>query len=377
MPAEEPQTNGLPPHAQIDAISPFSQPPAPPPQQPLPEKPDIPRYNIADSIPSHSLKRGNAERSTSALNSPTKPDPPSSQILSLVEALTTAKREIDSQGDRVKQLEVLLKRERKARETAEERARHLLESHPVPQDESQEHGAVEEQAFEPPTDSSEQVKRHLTNGCEPNHQENSLSRDLTSPRTPDLMTKTAEELRSDTESVNASTSRLQERLDLMVKEMDEMRIVMESYKCRAEGAEQAQKGLAEMVEQIRAGNSTGSNGASTSATTSSGNNDSSSSSVIPKSSSRSDSTDQISVDSSPSSVMQQRRLSNGAVSTDTATENIGELQRTLSTALQAQRSGGGSGVVAMQSAPYVSMVGVVLIGVGIMTWLNGWQREKL
>lgn len=271
---------------------------------------------------------------------------------------------------------MLLKRERKARETAEERARRLLESHPVPQDESQKHGAVEEQAFEPPTDSPEQVMRHLTNGCEPNHQENSLPRDPTSPRTPDLMIKTAEELRSDTEFVDASTSRLQERLDLMVKEMDEMRIVMESYKCRAEGAEQAQKGLAEMVEQIRAGNSTGSNGGSTSATTSSSNNDSSSSSVIPRSSSCSDSSDHISVDSSSSSIMQQRRLSHGAVSTDTATENIGELQRTLSTALQAQRSGGGSGVVAMQSAPYVSMVGVVLIGVGIMTWLNGWQRER-
>lgn len=272
---------------------------------------------------------------------------------------------------------MLLKRERKARETAEERARRLLEGHPVPQDRGQEHGAVEEQAFEPPTDSPEQLKHHLTNGCDPNHQENSPSRDPTSLRTPDPMIKSIEDLHPGTESVDASTSRLQEKLDLMVREIDEMRNVMESYKRRAEGAEQAQKGLAEMVERIRAGNSTGSNGGSSSATTSSSNNASPSSSAVTKSSSRPDSSDRISLDSSPYSVIQQQRLVNDAVSTDAGTENIGESQRTLSTALQAQRWGEGSGEVAMQSAPYVSMVGVVLIGVGIMTWLNGWQRERL
>lgn len=376
MPAEETKINGLPPPAQLDAISPFSQPPAPPPQQPLPEKPDIPRYNIADSIPQHSLKRANTEKSTSVLSSPIKPEPPSSQILSLVEALTTAKREIDTQGDRVKQLEVLLKRERKARETAEERARRLLEGYSASQDMSQENGAVGEQTLEPPRDSPEPGKPSLTNGCEPDHQENSLSQDPSSPRTPDPMVKSTEELHCDIESVDASTSRLQERLDLMVREMDEMRNVMESYKRRAEGAEQAQKGLAEMVEQIRAGNLTASDGDSMSATTSSSNNVSQSSNVL-KSSLRPNSLDHTSLDSSPSPAIQQQRLIDNAVSTDSAAENIGDLQHTLSTALQTQRWGKGSGEVAMQSAPYVSMVGVVLIGVGIMTWLNGWQRERL
>lgn len=374
---EGPHTNGMPPPAQLDAISPFSQPPAPPPQQPLPGKPDIPRYNIADSIPQHSSKRQNAEKPASAFNSPTKPEPPSSQILSLVEALTTAKREIDSQGDRVKQLEVLLKRERKARETAEERARHLLEGHPVPQDGNKEHGVVEEQAFEPPTDSSEQLKHHPTNGAELDHHEESLPQGPTSPKTPDPMIKGPEELHPDTESIDASTSRLQERLDLMVREMDEMRIVMEGYKSRAEGAEQAQKGLAEMVEKIRASNSTGSGSGSASATKSSSNNVSPSSSSIPKASSHPDSSDRISSDPSPSSAMQQQWPISDAVSPDATTEHIEELQRKLSTAFQAQRWSGRSGEMAMQSAPYVSMVGVVLIGVGIMTWLNGWQRERL
>ena len=52
-----------------------------------------------------------------------------------------------------------------------------------------------------------------------------------------------------------------------------------------------------------------------------------------------------------------------------------DLERTVSSVLQQQQQAQGQrGSVAMQSAPYASMVGVVLIGVGLMTWLNGWQR---
>ena len=121
---EEPQTNGHPLPPKIDPMSPFSQPPAPPPQQPLPEKPDAARANNHDSFTQPSLKRSTTEKPTLGMSSPTKNES-SSQILSLVEALTSAKKEIDSQGDRVKQLEDLLRQERKARESAEERARRL------------------------------------------------------------------------------------------------------------------------------------------------------------------------------------------------------------------------------------------------------------
>lgn len=375
IPAEEPQTNGVPQPVQLDAISPFSQPPAPPPQQPLPEKPDMPRYNIADSIPVYSLKRSNTEKPTSGLNSPTKPELPSSQILSLVEALSTAKREIDSQGDRVKHLEVLLRRERKARESAEERARSLLEGRHASPDGGQEQ-PVEMATLEPPAEPLEQAKSHLSNGCDAEREEKAAPNPPVSPINPSTFTiKNSEESHRDTDSANASTSRLQEKLDLMVKEMNEMRLAMEGYKRRAEGAELERKGLAEMVEQIRASNSNPSNGNAATVATASNDDISLQSSVAKKPSSHLTSPDQNASSSSPPSTAAPQRPQNSPPSGDAATNNMRELHRTLSTALQARQWGrDGSGELAMQSAPYVSMVGVVLIGVGIMTWLNGWQK---
>ncbi|RMZ81244.1 hypothetical protein DV737_g2543, partial [Chaetothyriales sp. CBS 132003] len=80
-----------------DHLTRFAEPPAPPPQQPLPEKPD-----------------GGAKTS-----------PNNSQMLQLIDALSVAKKELDSQATRVKQLEDMLKEERSARAHAEERARCL------------------------------------------------------------------------------------------------------------------------------------------------------------------------------------------------------------------------------------------------------------
>ena len=44
-----------------------------------------------------------------------------SQILSLIESLNDAKRQIESQGSKVKELEDMLKQERQAREAAEDK----------------------------------------------------------------------------------------------------------------------------------------------------------------------------------------------------------------------------------------------------------------
>ena len=377
IPAEEPQTNGVPPPVQVDAISPFSQPPAPPPQQPLPEKPDMPRYNIADSIPLYSLKRSNTEKPASGVSSPTKSQHPSSQILSLVEALSTAKREIDSQGDRVKHLEVLLRRERKARETAEERARSLLEGRHPPPDGSQEQPPAEEAILDLHVDSPEQAKRHLANEGDAEHEDKASPNAPMSPaKTVGSTSNNTEKSQRDAESIDASTSRLQKKLDLMVKEMDDMRLAMEGYKRRAEGAELERKGLVEMVERIRASDSNASSDSSATAAKASNNDISLQSSTTTKSSTHSTSPDRkASAPSPPSTAAPQRPQSES--SGDLATKDITDLHRTLSTALQAQRWGSeGSGELAMQSAPYVSMVGVVLIGVGIMTWLNGWQKME-
>jgi len=308
------------------------------------------------------------------MNSPSKAEPQSSQILSLVEALNTAKREIDSQGDKVKHLEVLLNRERKARESAEERARRLLEGHTPAKVNGHVLSTVDEDAFEPPSDLSDDRDMGLTNGYhDTNDSEERLS-DASSIISNSTV-KSPEELHSETKQVEASTSRLQERLDLMVREMDDMKVVMENYKRRAEDAEEERNTLRDMIQKIRA-TSASSNGKLSSKATSSPKDDPS---------------DEIIDESeSPALTSTERRISmsqpyaraNGSASgSTTIIPDMKELERTVSSVLvQTQPRGQGAmanGNLAMQSAPYVSMVGVVLLGVGIMTWLNGWQREKI
>ena len=351
--------NGVHPPAQIDAVSPFSQPPAPPPQQPLPEKPDSARFVTSDLLSQPSLKRVDTERPKSGLSSPTK-EIPSGQIVSLLEALKSAKQEIDSQGSRVKHLELALARERKARELAERRARTLSGS----KDEQEPTGAIEEEAFEPPLDTLELMEHDLPNG----HAEDDEESRILSRSTSTATLKSAEEIHQGTVEIDDSTSRLQARIDLMVKEMTDLKMLMESYKHRAEEAEEGRKSLAELVENIRAGrNSTGvmptaADGDSRSL--GNGNIEGVADSKVP--------TRSNGLDRTSSSSHLHHQLPNGSATLGNMQR---ELEKTVSNVLQQQRQWGGTGEGGrmVQSAPYVSMVGVVLIGVGIMTWLNGWQ----
>ncbi|KAF6233637.1 hypothetical protein HO173_008194 [Letharia columbiana] len=356
---EENKTNGVHPPSQVDIMSPFSQPPAPPPQHPLPEKPDSARFTIPDSLSQPSLKRVDTERPKSGLNSPTK-EIPSGQIVSLLEALKSAKQEIDSQGSRVKHLEVALARERKARELAERRARTLSGS----QDDHETNGTVEEEAFEPPLDTLELIEHELPNGHAEDDEESKLL-----PRSISTATlKSAEDMHQGTVDIDTSTSRLQARIDLMVKEMDDLKFLMESYKQRAEDAEEGQRGLAEMVESIRAGRDSKSVMPTTNDEDSTllGNGD------IDGGADSKGPTRSKGMDRSSSSSHLHHQLPNGTAAIE---DMHRELEKTVSNVLQQQRQWGstGEGGRIVQSAPYVSMVGVVLIGVGIMTWLNGWQ----
>ena len=356
---EEKKTNGVQNPSQVDAMSPFSQPPAPPPQQPLPEKPDFARFIISESFPQPSLKRTDTERPKSELNSPTK-EIPSGQIVSLLEALKSAKQEIDSQGSRVKHLEVALARERKARELAERRARTLSGS----QNDHEPNGATEEEAFEPPLDTLELIEKDLPNGHPEDDQESEQI-----PRSISTATlKNEEEIHQGTVDIDTSTSRLQARIDLMVKEMDDLKMLIESYKHRAEDAEEGQRGLAEMVENIRAGRDPKSvrptSNGDDSTRLSNGDVNGAADSKAPAHSRK--------VDRSTSSSLLHPQLPNGTASIEDMHQ---ELEKTVSNVLQQQRQWGGTveGGRMVQSAPYVSMVGIVLIGVGIMTWLNAWQ----
>lgn len=375
--ATEAQPNSVPPQTQIPVSSPFSQPPAPPPQQPLPEKPDATRLSMTESVPQQPLRRAEADRSRSVLNSPTKLETPSSQILSLVEALTTANREIDSQSDRLKHLELLLRKERTARENAEERAR-LMEVR-LPSSGAVERGTGEKETTQPPSDSSQETARSLIAGHDKAADMDSASNTAAhSAGGFDGFAEHTDDGHRDKDSIDASTSRLQERLDSMVREMDEMRMTMESYKQRAETAEHERKSLAEIVEQIRAKEShkrTILSGAPTPAESIDGS---------PTNHSRSWSEHGDSAQLEPFASPARGMPSPPHLGPDAEPSYAGgpdkdlkALQRTISTALHAHggshRWVGEGGDAMVQSAPYVSMVGVVLIGVGIMTWLNGWQ----
>lgn len=140
---------------------------------------------------------------------------------SLAEALTSAKKEIETQSVRLRDLEAMLTEERRAREDAEERASRLeRESRQEADDQDLQHANGDIAA-------NEAEQSEITTG---------LENGSASPDAAD------------------TTSRLQQRLDLMMSEMSEMKQQMERYRERAETAEADRKTLAEMIENIRRDN---------------------------------------------------------------------------------------------------------------------------
>lgn len=208
LPVPEPQKIHSPSKAS-EAKARFSDPPGPPPSQPLPEKPDAIRNKLAE-IPALQplLRRADTEKPLlSSGDSPTKLDT-ATKINSLVDALTTAQKEINSQSERLKSLDESLKQEREAREAAEQRAENLsirslrLETGDLPY----EHSAIAESPVDPP-------------------------------------------------DPTVTAARLQEKCDLMRTEMEGMRTKMEEFRQRAESAEQERdterQSLADMVASLR------------------------------------------------------------------------------------------------------------------------------
>lgn len=378
----------------VAAVSPFSQPLAPPPSQPLPEKPDSARFANPDSFQNPGLRRTETEKPNSIMGSPTRPESQGGQIVPLLEALKSARQEIDSQGDRMKYLEGALKQERKARELAEQRARALSKDYPGLAD-----GAGEENSSGPPLDSLELIDQHLPNGHFERSQEEEPARLNTSP--------SMETLRESPGTIDQSSNgepsptTVQDRYDLLKQEFDDMKMLMETYKRRADEAEQSQRRFAELVENIRAGRRPDSSTTSPTSNHSlsrdstligsdhNGSADDDGESHWPKGEGTSDekNANHSLWPSSLSSQTQQKGFSNGSALGPTSPSALQDLEKTVLDILQQQQSPAAASQNTTsigrraerenrlsQSAPYVSMVGVVLIGVGLMTWLNGWQN---
>lgn len=312
----------------------FSDPPAPPPQQPLPEKPDVARSHSFDpASPTASLRRSNTEKQRLLTNgSPVREV--SSQIITLVEALASAKKELDSQSARMRNLEDMLQKERQARETAEETAKrlelHTSESNMNGSAKSGTEGSIVEDAFDPPSE--------------------------------DVSSQGKTNTHVDTDSVSDSSSLLEQRLEIMLSEMKELRSQMESYKNRAENAEAEcdtnRKTLAEMIEKIRSDEQ----------------RRQSASSDRSKSPSKQPS-DKLANGTANGGdlALHPIRRPNGIPRTSSEHD---ELHPSLKHAI-APLNNNGHDPLLYHSTPYVSMLGVVMIGMGFMAYLNGWQAPKV
>lgn len=331
-PPPQPMVNGGGIQFRVDGKSRFSDPPAPPPQQPLPEKPDVP-----------SLRRGTLDRPKSG--------PPNSspvrqenlaQIIQLTEALNNAKRDMDTQTARMRELEVMLQREREARELAEDLARRLEENTKL-----QMNGAAKTGAPETSDVPSEPTQEGGTG--EP-------------AAAGDDAADAAQEGSARADAAQKTATALQSRIDNMDGQMREMREQLEAWKRRCETAEserdQDRKTLADMVVRLRAEQAKVADA------------------------------EQMDRSRSRRARGEMDGAINGGVSAeasraqqvDAAADEAGDMNgdMTLSRANTLtpqtwQRRGLTLEHQLHAGLPYASMLGVVLIGMGLMTYMNGWQ----
>lgn len=334
----------------------FSDPPAPPPQQPLPEKPDMSRSHMLVDAGSPAPKRASTERPRSVTNGSPIRQEQTSQVLNLVEALASARKEIDIQGARMRDLECMLQKEREARETAEELAKRLEQDSAEPKTNGfafpghkADHGSsstrvsILEDAFDPPLEvEPEPIGIAVTKDAGPT-----------------------------IESVEASTSSLQQRLDLMLVEMNEMKQHMETYKHRAETAEAERDAdrltLAELIQKARASE------ADEDSRRSSRRDRSRSRTVTSRSHSMiSEAHGSHSKSSSFAPLLQKVAARSGV-------ESVESTDPKITTLAASRKSGVGERThdqLIHHATPYASMLGVVGLGLILMTYLNGWQKAE-
>ncbi|KAF1964709.1 factor arrest protein 10 [Bimuria novae-zelandiae CBS 107.79] len=304
----------------------FSDPPAPPPQQPLPEKPDAP-----------SLKRIDSEKFKS-MGSPVRSD---AHLSTLNDALQTAKKEIESQGVRLRDLEAMLTEERRAREDAEERANRLER---------------ERLLGETP----------IANG--------------------DIHKVDADDDASETETVVANgsassnvadvaTARLQQRLDTMMTEMNEMKIQMDQYRQRAETAEADRRTLAEMIENIRNDNAKMSDKAAKRRSRSGSGSAQAEADNIDRSVEGEQKEDgeitiinEKDVGNDTNGTVIRKSIQDGRPAEHGNAAASNKTSQALAT--RANRNE----LALLHSAPAISMLTVVALGVAVMAWLNDYPK---
>lgn len=363
----------------------FSDPPAPPPQQPLPEKPDSARSNGDPP----SLKRGTTERPRlpQTTTSPIRPDN-LSQIIQLTETLNTAKMEIEGQSARIRDLEELVQKEREQRQSAEGLVRKLEDAVVEMQADGPTQADVQDtllaDAFEPPAETI------IKNGVD-----SPIGSDMTANLA------TAETNATEIAAAAEAAAKLQDRMDEILQEMIHLREELESQKKRADKAEAERDGdrqtLGEMIKQLRERDEqivkleAESSARSRSLSRSRGRSGASASSIVENDfksvigSYPETPTSTMTPSSSPHSGQSMNASQKGSsdygaiagsdISADQPTLSRANTITPLSKSLvHGPSSGSGDPAMAL-AAPYASMIGVVLIGMGLMAWINGWQPQ--
>lgn len=316
----------------------FSAPPAPPPQQPLPEKPDFARYNDYQSQASH-IKQANIEPSTSVSGISQARTGTLGQVMSLMEALSVSKKEIESQNLKVRDLEELLIKEKKAREQAEEIAKQLeLES------ETRRNGLLtvslnqseKENEFQPYTQFPKQISHIKTEASS-------------------LSPSTKTEVHNSESSDSMDTC-----LETIFAEIGELNENFATCNVHTEAAtvnrNVDQKTLAEMVEEIRHDHAK----RNKLSLDELGFSDNCSGESILLNKNRTDIN------------MNQQGLKQTFKAQSPSNNEV------LSTTGNLVKNNNYSEpLLTHYTAPFASMLGIVLIGVGIMSYLNGWHVIKV
>ncbi|EGD98837.1 hypothetical protein TESG_06201 [Trichophyton tonsurans CBS 112818] len=323
-------------------------------ESPVGTKPSArPKLNKTDSI------RNDTEKAKAATDiTPAQ----SSQILSLIEALTTTKKELDLQASKVKELENMLRREQSARESAEERAR-KLESQPPNQVQlpNGTHPGPDEQV-DVDLGVAEEESKAL---------DDSTSTESPEGKDPKLVTNAESEEVSPPIVPEPSSDELKRRIDTLLAEMEAAKKQMNQYRESAERAEkeaaESRKTLAEMIEKIRQEKAQES--ATAAASTSKGSLRSRG--VLEAEVQTATAAPPGEESASGSSTTNIDKVIENCRSIDP--EKIRELESAAAAFAKQRRQ---DSVLLERSAPYASMLGVVLIGVGIMAYLNGWHKVE-
>lgn len=340
----------------------FSEPPAPPPQQPLPEKPDIP-----------ALKRGVTDRSKPQSNTSPIRDNVSAQIIQLQEDLKNTKKELEGRDARLRELEESLQKERTARETAEELARRLEDA-----------AAASVAVADEQTDvSSEPPLPVKANGTAKGgvSVDDILDEAFAPPRelavseeAGTLTPAVRQSLADQTESIQTTAEEYQSRVDAMASEIKVLKDQLELWRQRCEAAEAERDAdrqtLAEKVAQIRREEEERQAAAAAAATRRSksrGRSESRrSASRKAQESGTLDAESEEPMPLKPDSEPDRSAPDDGSDKPTLSRANTITPQAPFAASLPHDQK-------LAASLPYASMLGVVLLGVGLMAYINGWQ----